>query len=380
MEGQLVISSDAAAVSILAHLPNPVFVIDDRDRFTYLNNAAEMFFHSSQVMLIGAPLATLIPADSALFSMLSRARSQQVSVADQGVEFAGPRIGMKLVNVQISPYGERGLADGQLLVTIQERALAERLRGQSVFHGAARSISAMAALLAHEVKNPLAGIKGAAQLLQADLGAGDAELTRMIVEETDRITSLLDRMEGFAGGASVVLAPVNIHEILDHCLAIASASFGAHLSVSRSYDPSLPVMEGHRDLLIQAFINMIKNASEVTDKKGELIVKTSYSRGRRLSAGAMRTLLHVPIQVEIIDNGPGISPDIRDHIFDPFVTAKAGGSGLGLAMVASVVADHGGMVEVDSALGRTVFRINFPLADDPIQHGVAPCEQGNKNE
>tara|TARA_B100001057_G_scaffold279634_1_gene279993 strand:- start:141 stop:1286 length:1146 start_codon:yes stop_codon:yes gene_type:complete len=380
MEGQLVISSDAAAVSILAHLPNPVFVIDDRDRFTYLNNAAEMFFHSSQVMLIGAPLATLIPADSALFSMLSRARSQQVSVADQGVEFAGPRIGMKLVNVQISPYGERGLADGQLLVTIQERALAERLRGQSVFHGAARSISAMAALLAHEVKNPLAGIKGAAQLLQADLGAGDAELTRMIVEETDRITSLLDRMEGFAGGASVVLAPVNIHEILDHCLAIASASFGAHLSVSRSYDPSLPVMEGHRDLLIQAFINIIKNASEVTNNKGELTVKTSYSRGRRLSAGAMRTLLHVPIQVEIIDNGPGISPDIRDHIFDPFVTAKAGGSGLGLAMVASVVADHGGMVEVDSALGRTVFRINFPLADDPIQHGVVPCEQGNKNE
>ena len=380
MEGQLVISSDAAAVSILAHLPNPVFVIDDRDRFTYLNNAAEMFFHSSQVMLIGAPLATLIPADSALFSMLSRARSQQVSVADQGVEFAGPRIGMKLVNLQISPYGERGLADGQLLVTIQERALAERLRGQSVFHGAARSISAMAALLAHEVKNPLAGIKGAAQLLQADLGAGDAELTRMIVEETDRITSLLDRMEGFAGGASVVLAPVNIHEILDHCLAIANASFGAHLSVSRSYDPSLPVMEGHRDLLIQAFINMIKNASEVTNNNGELTVKTSYSRGRRLSAGAMRTLLHVPIQVEIIDNGPGISPDIRDHIFDPFVTAKAGGSGLGLAMVASVVADHGGMVEVDSALGRTVFRINFPLADDPIQHGVAPCEQGNKNE
>ena len=373
MEGQLVISGDAAAVSILAHLPNPVFVIDDRDRFTYLNNAAEMFFQSSQVMLIGAPLATLIPADSPLFSMLSRARLQQVSVADQGVEFAGPRIGMKLVNVQISPYGERGLADGQLLVTIQERALAERLRGQSVFHGAARSISAMAALLAHEVKNPLAGIKGAAQLLQADLGAGDAELTRMIVEETDRITSLLDRMEGFAGGASVVLAPVNIHEILDHCLAIASASFGTHLSVSRSYDPSLPVMEGHRDLLIQAFINIIKNASEVTDKKGELTVKTSYSRGRRLSAGAMRAQLHVPIQVEIIDNGPGISPDIRDHIFDPFVTAKAGGSGLGLAMVASVVADHGGMVEVDSARGRTVFRINFPLADDPAYHQTLLC-------
>ena len=380
MEGQLFISSDAAAVSILAHLPNPVFVIDDSDRFTYLNNAAEMFFQSSQVMLIGVPLPTLIAADSPLFSMLSRARSQQVSVADQGVEFAGPRIGMKLVNVQISPYSERGLADGQLLVTIQERALAERLRGQSVFHGAARSISAMAALLAHEVKNPLAGIKGAAQLLQADLCAGDAELTQMIVEETDRITSLLNRMEGFAGGASVVLAPVNIHEILDHCLAIASASFGAHLLVSRSYDPSLPVMEGHRDLLVQAFINIIKNASEVTEKNGELTVKTSYSRGRRLSAGAMRTQLYVPIQVEIIDNGPGISPDIRDHIFDPFVTAKAGGSGLGLAMVASVVADHGGMVEVDSARGRTVFRINFPLANDPAPHETLPMRVSSGDE
>ena len=375
MEGQLVTSGDTGAVSILAHLPNPVFVIDDQDHFTYLNNAAEMFFQSSQVMLIGAPLATLIPADSSLFSMLSRARSQQVSVADQGVEFASPRIGMKLVNVQISPYGERGPAEGQLLVTIQERALAERLRGQSVFHGAARSISAMAALLAHEVKNPLAGIKGAAQLLQADLGADDAELTRMIVEETNRITALLDRMEGFAGGANVVLAPVNIHEILDHCLAIASASFGAHLLVSRSYDPSLPVMEGHRDLLIQAFINIIKNASEVTDNSGELTVKTSYSRGRRLSTGAMRTQLHVPIQVEIIDNGPGISPDIRDHIFDPFVTAKAGGSGLGLAMVASVVADHGGMVEVDSARGGTLFRINLPLGEGPA-HNVMGLRGG----
>ena len=127
-------------------------------------------------------------------------------------------------------------------------------------------------------------------------------------------------------------------------------------------------MEGHRDLLIQAFMNLIKNASEATDKKCELVVKTSYFRGRRLSTRAMRTQLYVPIQVEIIDNGPGISPDIRDHIFDPFVTAKAGGSGLGLAMVASVVADHSGMVEVDSARGRTVFRINFPLADDSAHH------------
>ena len=364
MEGQNINMSDIEATSILASMPNPVFVLDADDCFSYLNNAAEMFFQSSQVILSGSSLKTLVPGDSPLFSMLERARSQQLSVADQGVELAGPRLGLKLVNVQISPFGDRGSAEGRLLVTIQERALAERLRGQSVFHGAARSISAMAALLAHEVKNPLAGIKGAAQLLQADLGPDEENLTRMIVEETDRITALLDRMEGFAGGASVVLAPVNIHEILDHCLAVASASFGSHLKIIRSYDPSLPSMDGHRDLLIQSFINIIKNASEATDKKVDLTVKTSYSRGRRLSIGSARAQLHVPIQIEIMDNGPGIPEEIRDHIFDPFVTGKSGGSGLGLAMVASVVADHGGMVEVDTAAGQTIFRFNFPIARD----------------
>ena len=197
----------------------------------------------------------------------------------------------------------------------------------------------------------------------------------MIVEETDRVTALLDRMEGFAGGVSVVLEPVNIHEVIDHCLQVAQASYGAHLRIKRVYDPSLPPVVGHRDLLIQAFLNIIKNASEVTEKNGELIINTSYSRSRRLQSGIGAGQLHVPVQVEIIDNGPGIADDIRDHIFDPFVSGKAGGSGLGLAMVASVVADHGGMVEVDSVPGKTVFRMNFPLAvmqNSNQNHAVAP--------
>ena len=350
------------AAHILASLPNPVFLLDSEDRFLFLNHAAEMFFDSSAAMLVGSELAAQIPADSNLLDLLARARSQMASVADQGIEVASPRIGMKLLNVQIAPFGDRRTQEGRMLVTLQERALAERLRGQSMFHGAARSISAMAALLAHEVKNPLAGIKGAAQLLQADLSPENQEFARMIVEETNRVTALLDRMEGIAGGGQVALAPVNIHEVLDHCLRIASASYGAHMNVRRRYDPSLPPVEGHRDLLIQAFLNIIKNAFEATENKSELTVITSYSRGRRLSgAGAAR--LHVPIQVEIIDGGPGILPELRDNIFDPFVSSKAGGSGLGLALVASVVADHGGLVEVDSVPGRTVFRINFPTAD-----------------
>ena len=370
-------SLDSEAGHILASLPNPVFLLDGEDRFLFLNHAAEMFFDSSAAMLQGTALSAQIPADSSLLALLARSRSQMASVADQGIEIASPRIGLRLLNVQIAPFGDRSMRDsaaadqsgahgqtghgGRMLVTLQERALAERLRGQSMFHGAARSISSMAALLAHEVKNPLAGIKGAAQLLQADLSPENQEFARMIVEETNRVTALLDRMEGFAGGAQTPLSQVNIHEILDHCLRISSASYGDHLTVKRRYDPSLPPVEGHRDLLIQAFLNIVKNAFEATEKNTELTVVTSYARGRRLNGGgAVR--LHVPIQVEVIDNGPGIAPELRDNIFDPFVSGKHGGSGLGLALVASVVADHGGLVEVDSVPGRTVFRINFPTA------------------
>ena len=358
-------ASDLTEAQIFAILPNPVFVLDPDDQFIYLNQAAEIFFQSSQMMLLGTSLASLIPADSNFLSMVSRARTQAASVGDQGVEFAGPKIGLKLINVQITPFGD---AEPRLLVCIQERALAERLRGQSLFRGAARSIAAMAALLAHEVKNPLAGIKGAAQLLEVDFNVnGDLNgqsLTRMIVEESDRVAALLDRMEGFAGGANLVLAPVNIHEILDHCLNLAQASYGAHTTIRRSYDPSLPLVNGHRDLLIQAFINIIKNASEAIDSNGEIVIKTSYSQGRRLTFAAVDGGSYAPVQVEVIDNGAGISEELRDHIFDPFVSGRSGGSGLGLTMVASVIADHGAMIDVESVTGQTVFRMNFPVAPD----------------
>jgi two-component system nitrogen regulation sensor histidine kinase GlnL len=355
-------AADLTEAQIFAILPNPVFVLDRDDRFIYLNQAAEIFFQSSQMMLLETSLASLIPADSNFLSMVSRARAQVTSVGDQGVEFAGPKIGFKLINVQITPFGD---AEPRLLVCIQERALAERLRGQALFRGAARSIAAMAALLAHEVKNPLAGIKGAAQLLEADLvDANGQSLTRMIVEESDRVAALLDRMEGFAGGANLVLAPVNIHEILDHCLNLAQASYGAHTTIRRSYDPSLPLVNGHRDLLIQAFINIIKNASEATDSNGEIVIKTSYSQGRRLTFAAVDGGSYAPVQVEVIDNGAGISEELRDHIFDPFVSGRSGGSGLGLTMVASVIADHGAMIDVESVPGQTVFRMNFPVAPD----------------
>ena len=154
---------------------------------------------------------------------------------------------------------------------------------------------------------------------------------------------------------------VNIHEVLDHCSRMASASFGAHVRIRRQYDPSLPPVYGHRDLLVQAFINIIKNACEATDNKGEIILSTSYSHGRRMAFSAHKGGPHAPVQVEVIDNGCGIPDELRDNVFDPFVSGRSGGSGLGLTMVASVIADHGGMMEFDSAPGQTAFRFNFPV-------------------
>lgn len=365
------------ASQVLSSLPNPLFILDSSNCFIYLNQAAEIFFQSSQTILFGISLNTLIPTDTPIFSMLKRAKEQNVSVGDQGLELTGPKLRWKLVNVQITPFGDRS---PRLIVSLQERALAERLRGQSLFRGAARSISAMAALLAHEVKNPLAGIKGAAQLLESGLSDEDRTLTRMIVEESDRVTALLDRMEGFAGGASLNFSAVNIHEVLDHCLGLASASYGAHLSVQRHYDPSLPLVHGHRDLLIQAFINIIKNSSEATDYNGKIVIKTSYSQERRLSLAASDGGLYLPVQVDFVDNGRGIPEDIREHLFDPFVSGRNGGSGLGLTMVASIVADHGGMIEVDSILGRTAVRMNFPVAKTNAANSeVALIKSNGKN-
>jgi len=357
---------------VLSALPNPLFVIDSENRFVYSNQAAEMFFRSSQLILSSMRLTDFISLDSTFFLMVLRARDQQLTVVDQGLQIFSPKIGLKLLNVQIAPFGD---TPQNLIISVQERGLAERLRGQSIFRGAARSVSAMAALLAHEIKNPLAGIKGAAQLLHSNQVGEDQSLTSMIVQEADRVTALLDRMEGFTGGECISFGPVNIHEVLDHCLNLASASYGAHLTIKRQYDPSLPAVHGHKDLLIQAFINIIKNASEATEDKSKLIIKTSYSRGRHLSKNEFDSRSHVPVQVDVIDSGQGIPDEIRDHIFDPFVSGKVGGTGLGLTMVASVVADHRGMIEVDSLPGQTNFRFNFPVSS-MIGHDLPNDDRG----
>ncbi|MEM8536993.1 MAG: ATP-binding protein, partial [Pseudomonadota bacterium] len=234
---------------------------------------------------------------------------------------------------------------------------------------AAKSAIGMAEMLAHEIKNPLAGITGAAQLLSMNLSGDDLELTDLIVAETRRIVKLLEQVEQFGNLRAPVLKPVNIHDLLDRARQSASVGFGAHMLFVEEYDPSLPPTMADADQLLQVFLNLLKNASEACKEAGTIRLRTFYDTSLRVrrSDGSQARL---PLQVEIIDDGPGLPPDIADDIFEPFVSGKENGTGLGLALVSKLIGDAGGWISVDSAPGRTLFRISLPVAPKTNQGDI----------
>jgi two-component system nitrogen regulation sensor histidine kinase GlnL len=228
----------------------------------------------------------------------------------------------------------------------------------------------MAGMLAHEYKNPLSGNRGAAQLLEQDADPAGRELTQLICEETDRIVALVNRMEAFSEHAPVARDEVNIHEVLDRVRKIAMSGFARHVTIREEYDPSLPPVHGDRDLLLQVFLNLVKNAAEaVADIAGEIALTTAYRHGLRLAVPGGDGRRHLPLMVSVADNGSGIPEDLKEHLFDPFVTTKRHGTGLGLALVAKVIGDHGGVIEFDSQPRRTVFRVFLPIS---TQGGIEP--------
>ena len=351
-----------AAKQMMDILPFPVFMLDKNDRFLWLNHAAEGFFHSSQAMLVPMQMSELLISDSPFFSLVRRARQSERPVSDKSLRLISAKFGVRNAAIQVTPLPVSENVDerGAVLVTLQEQGLTDKLAAQNTVKSAALSMSKMTSLLAHEVKNPLAGIKGAAQLLETEIPEESRELSSMIVTEADRITALLNRIENLSSDMPVQLKDVNIHEILDHCIRITTASFGRHLDIKCHYDPSLPNIDADPDLLVQCFLNLFKNASEVTDDKGILTLRTSYNLSRYLST-AQSFQVHLPLQIEIEDNGSGIPEELQDYIFEPFISGKQSGSGLGLAMVASVVADHGGAISVDTSSAGTCFTVNLPI-------------------
>jgi two-component system nitrogen regulation sensor histidine kinase GlnL len=352
------LGADAAAV--LSALPEPVLVIEKAGAIAYLNAAAEQFFQGGSAALIGRPLADLLPSDSPVFRLIEQVREGGHSVSEYGITVEAPRIGAHYVSVGVAAMTE---PEGSVVVSLQERSIARKIEDQLSHRNAARSVTAMAAMLAHEVKNPLSGIRGAAQLLERSLEPGDRELTRLICEEADRIVALVDRMEMFSDERPLRREPVNIHEALEHVRRLAQSGFARHIRFIERYDPSLPAVHGNRDLLVQALLNLVKNAAEAAPQAGgEIVLSTRYQQGVRLVVPGGQSRVDLPLCISVQDDGPGIPEDLRAHLFDPFVTTKAGGKGLGLALVAKIVGDHGGVIVFDGEPRRTVARMMLPMA------------------
>jgi two-component system, NtrC family, nitrogen regulation sensor histidine kinase GlnL len=343
---------------LLAALPDPIIALDRAGAVRFVNPAAEQFLGVSAAALCGADLADFIVPHSPLFGLVEAVWRDGGSIAEYDVLLEGPRLPARPVTIQGALAGEG--AD-LLVLALHERAIAEQMDRQFGHRNAARSMTAMAAMLAHEVKNPLSGIRGAAQLLEQDADDSARQLTQLICDETDRIVALVDRMEAFSDHQPLSRGAVNIHEVLERVRRIAQSGFARHVRFSEEYDPSLPAVHGNRDLLVQVFLNLVKNAAEAVPGTGaEIVLATAYRHGRRLATGNERPQ-QVPLLVSITDNGPGIPEDLRAQLFDPFVTTKRNGTGLGLALVGKVIGDHGGIIEFDSQPRRTVFRVFLPV-------------------
>jgi len=350
--------------ALLSALPMPVVLLDADNRFRFANHAAEQFLGISLVQLIQLRLSDLVPPDNPIFLLIEQVRDGDVTVSDHDLTLESPRLRKHGITVQGTPLPEE---PGAVLLVLQDASAARTLDRQLTFRGAARSVTGMAAILAHEVKNPLSGIRGAAQLLEGSVSEADRELTVLIRDEADRIRGLVDRMEIFSE-KPIERGPVNIHRVLEHVRRLAQSGFAAHIRFTEGYDPSLPSVLGNRDQLVQVLLNLVKNAAEAIiaagNANGEITLMTAFQHGVRLAVPGSEQRVHLPLVVVVRDNGPGIPDDIRQHLFDPFVSSKPSGSGLGLALVAKVVSDHGGLIEVDSRPGRTEFRLHLPVLSD----------------
>ena len=346
--------------SLIDALPMPVIEVDPQNHIRFANTAAEQLLGSGRDRLRKKALSEVLPPGSPLLALVEHVRENRGSITEYGIDI-NPTKPDRLADIYASPVAD---SLGSVLLVIQPRAIMDKINRQLSHRDAARSVGAMASMLAHEIKNPLSGIRGAAQLIEGSLPEDEKPLSTLIRSEVDRIVRLVERFEVFSDGRPLPMSDVNIHEVLDHVGRLAKSGFAHHISFEHRFDPSLPPIRANRDRLIQAILNLVKNAAEAIGEArtdGRITLSTAFRPGVSVQLPTSARRVSLPFEVGIMDNGPGIPEHLMPHLFEPFVTSKAQGSGLGLAMVAKVVSDHGGVIECDRLSGNTLFRILLPM-------------------
>ncbi|HEX6858983.1 MAG TPA: ATP-binding protein [Caulobacteraceae bacterium] len=358
--------ADALKAAAFDFSPEPALVVDRDGALVAVNEAAEALFGQGLALLARGDFRAALPPGSALVSLINRALDEDARVREHGVEislFGHPSFE---ADGAAAPLG-----DGSVLLTLHIKGGALGVE-RTADPAGLRSVVGLGRMLAHEIKNPLAGIRGAAQLLKSGAAAEDQPLAQLIVDETERIRRLVDRMEAFSEEATPQREAVNIHQVLDRVRALAANGVADGLMLRETYDPSLPAAWGDEDQLIQIFLNLVKNAAEAAhargDGRGEIAISTAWRPGVRVRGPDGGRFNTAPLEIKVQDNGPGVSAHIREHLFQPFVTSKANGAGLGLPLVAKLVNGHGGLIDFESEPGRTVFRVLLPIAPE----GTAP--------
>ncbi|MEE9561303.1 MAG: nitrogen regulation protein NR(II) [Acidiferrobacterales bacterium] len=344
-----------AAECILDNLATAVLIFDRRLRLVFMNPAGEMLFEVSAGKVVGRTVGELLPKSRRLVRALQHTLTRGSPFTARGVPLALPGTQRITVDCTVSKLSDDPGA-GELLVELTQVDRLLRLANEQQMLQSQTANRAMIEGLAHEIKNPLGGLRGAAQLLERELPNGSLkDYTGIIMEEADRLRALVDRMVG--PNQPLARVPTNLHQILEHVRNLILAEHAPGIHIERIYDPSLPDLRADPDQLIQAVLNVVRNAVEAMNARGRISLRTGVERRFTIGQKSHRLVLRADIE----DEGPGIAPELLDRIFYPMVTGKAQGSGLGLSIANDIISKHGGLIECNSQPGKTVFSIYLPL-------------------
>ncbi|MGY9041486.1 MAG: two-component system sensor histidine kinase NtrB [Alphaproteobacteria bacterium] len=349
---------------IMNSMTFPVIIIDLDKKISIINIAGENFLKSSSKMILGKSIESFLPFSSPLMDLISKCKSEELGFNEYGLDLSNPMIGERIdIDVQVTR-----LNDEKIMIIFIDNSFERNFlfRGQSNTEG--KTLSYFGSMLAHEVKNPLAGIRGAAQLIEKQYPQLNNKLTSLICNEVDRIKRLIENIETFDTPHSFDLKPLNIHSILRHTSDVVKNSQEIKLEINEYFDPSIPNILGNKDQLIQLFLNLMTNSCDAITEENKnnkskiarIDLFTSFQHNKIFKNRPSGEKINLPIEIRVSDNGSGIIDSYQKNIFKPFVSSKKSSkSGLGLAMVKKIIDDHNGTINFVTSPEGTTFSINL---------------------